>query len=306
MTLTFPSASLIHTPWCSVAGPHQGGLNTIPQASAFPLASFADGFVAESMLPVTSPSYIGVDGQDFNGIFNQITTLLQWIGAGGQFGFYAPLLGAIGGYPEGAVLQLSDHFTWVISTIDGNTSNPNSDMTGWETLTSSSYKLGVIVELTAGGFVKNTVDNNPNNPNISMTGWVAVEGVYQSTTSTMSHTFSSSGMWGNNITFTPTTSGRVLIEITGIVSGLSNGPSNTHVYTGTLPVPTPAGHALTGTDHGTTIFSLTFVDGNANTYFLIFSIVLDLSVGTEYWIDLAEAAAGATSGSVITSITELQ
>lgn len=133
-------ASIITTPtrlvlpWRGLTGAQAGLLNTVPVASApgaaTGAASYADGFPIMSM---TSEALGGVppSGADLNGVLSDVTTQLRFACAGGLFGFDATFAAAISGYQKGAVLLLSDGLTAVISTIDGNSNDPNSDMTGW-------------------------------------------------------------------------------------------------------------------------------------------------------------------------------
>jgi hypothetical protein len=82
---------------------------------------------------MTNPSAGGVPpaGADFNGILKYITGFQSWVNAGGQFAFNATLAASIGGYPVGAVLQLNGGMGCVVSTVNGNSNDPNSVMTGW-------------------------------------------------------------------------------------------------------------------------------------------------------------------------------
>jgi hypothetical protein len=120
--LTFPA--LIGLAFAGGAGAQKGLVNAIPVASASPNASYADGF---PILTMTNPTAGGVPpaGADFNGILNAITTFQCWANAGGQFPFNATLATAIGGYPIGAVLQLNGGLGCVVSTVSGNSYDPN-------------------------------------------------------------------------------------------------------------------------------------------------------------------------------------
>jgi hypothetical protein len=126
--LTLPT--LIGLAFAGGAGAQKGLVNAIPVASASPNASYADGF---PILTMTNPTAGGVPpaGADFNGILNSITTFQCWANAGGQYPFNASLAATIGGYPLGAVLQLNGGLGCVVSTVNGNTQDPNAAMTGW-------------------------------------------------------------------------------------------------------------------------------------------------------------------------------
>lgn len=120
-------------PFAASAG--AGYINTIPVApSPTPgLASLTTGFPTVTFQPEASggnPPY----GADFNGILNWVTSWLQWAAAGGfPVQYDATFQTAIGGYPNGAVLEaasLGNGRFW-ISTVDNNTSNPDAGGANW-------------------------------------------------------------------------------------------------------------------------------------------------------------------------------
>ena len=101
-----------------------------------------------------------------------------------------------GGYPVGGLVRL-DNGNIVKSTVDGNTNDPNVDMTGWELPQardvfdasglsqqeinnntaqpwynkSGGYELNSSVSLDSGFNVISTIDENTGNPNLDLTGW---------------------------------------------------------------------------------------------------------------------------------------
>lgn len=89
-------------------------------------ASLTDGFPPLNFLP---PGAGGVPpfGQDYNGIFNQVTAWLRWFSAGGPTYFDGTYATEIGGYPKGTILRsavvLDDQW---ISQVDNNTTDPDS------------------------------------------------------------------------------------------------------------------------------------------------------------------------------------
>lgn len=93
-------------------------------------ASFPDGFPP---LTRTRLSAGGVPpfGTDMNGILFSITNIQQWQSAGGLFSFDAAMAAAIGGYPKGCLLVSADATKYWQSTIDNNTSNPDTGGAGW-------------------------------------------------------------------------------------------------------------------------------------------------------------------------------
>lgn len=117
----------IITPWADT-----GSKNPIPQNSnnTTGAAGYDDGFPDITMTP---PEAGGVppSGQDFNGIFYEITKILQYMQAGGQPTFSATLASGVGGYPIGAMVLGDDGVAIYTNRVDGNSSNPNSGGSGW-------------------------------------------------------------------------------------------------------------------------------------------------------------------------------
>ena len=118
----------IITPWAE-----SGLKNTIPPAAnpATGRAGFDQGFSAINM---TAKEAGGIPpfGQDFNGIFYEVTNILRYMQAGGQPTFDAALATAIGGYPKGAMLLGSDGLTLWQSQIASNMGNPDSSPANWK------------------------------------------------------------------------------------------------------------------------------------------------------------------------------
>ncbi len=125
MPLTRPST--VHYAFASSAG--VGYINTLPDTpSGSALASWQQGFPPLTMtLAGGQPPY----GQDFNGVLNALSANIQWWNAGGAPAYDSALSAAIGGYPNGAVLALNDGYSYVVSTVSNNITNPNTSMTGW-------------------------------------------------------------------------------------------------------------------------------------------------------------------------------
>lgn len=117
----------IITPWAE-----SGLKNTIPPAAnpATGRAGFDQGFSAINM---TAKEAGGIPpfGQDFNGIFYEVTNILRYMQAGGQPTFDAALATAIGGYPLGAVLIGDDGVSVFKNAVAGNSTNPNLGGDGW-------------------------------------------------------------------------------------------------------------------------------------------------------------------------------
>jgi len=155
----------IITPWAE-----SGLKNTIPPAAnpATGRAGFDQGFSAINM---TAKEAGGIPpfGQDFNGIFYEVTNILRYMQAGGQPTFDAALATAIGGYPKGAMVLGNDGTSVYKNIVDSNSSNPNSGGSGWaredlilrealrRSYAEAGYKL-VAGSFEAGGTLVNTND----------------------------------------------------------------------------------------------------------------------------------------------------
>lgn len=128
----------ILTPWAA------SGLKNVIPPTANPVtgnAGYDQGFPAINM---TAKEAGGIPpfGQDFNGIFFDITEILRYMQAGGQPTFSSAMSDAIGGYPNGATLLGDDGDTLYRNTVDGNTTNPNSGGAGWDAGVFNSYPVG--------------------------------------------------------------------------------------------------------------------------------------------------------------------
>lgn len=117
----------IITPWADT-----GSKNPIPQNanSATGEAGYDKGFPDITMTPREAGG-IPPAGQDFNGIFYEMTSILRYMQAGGQPTFDAALATAIGGYPLGAVLIGDDGVSVFQNAVAGNETNPNTGGDGW-------------------------------------------------------------------------------------------------------------------------------------------------------------------------------
>lgn len=107
-------------------------------------ATYQVGFPPVTMQSIASNG-MPPKGSDLNGVLYDITDNLVFLTQGGGYGFDAAYATSIGGYPLNARLRLTNGDI-VKSTIDGNTNDPNSDMTGWRNIdanirSSVRYKL---------------------------------------------------------------------------------------------------------------------------------------------------------------------
>ena len=127
--------SKIPLPFANSAG--SSYKNTIPVASQIGItngkASLTDGFPPLTFQAISSGG-VPPFGADFNGILNEITAIQQWQNAGGFFPYDSAFSTAIGGYPKGAILQAASFGGLWVSTLENNTSNPDTGGAGWTSL----------------------------------------------------------------------------------------------------------------------------------------------------------------------------
>ena len=102
--------------------------NNIPVADpmAFSSASYEKGFPQSTMKKVTEGG-IPPQGKDFNGILNEISSHTVWTNSGGTYKFNGELSNAIGGYAKGAVLVADNLKFAVISLVNNNKINFNTN-----------------------------------------------------------------------------------------------------------------------------------------------------------------------------------
>lgn len=123
----------VQLPWANNASPSL--ITAIPVLSQIGVnagrASFSDGFVPLNFTPVASGG-IPPFGADFNGIFNQLSAWTRWQNVGGPNIFDQAFATAVGGYPNGAIVQsaiVAGNF-WM-STTDNNTNDPDAGGANW-------------------------------------------------------------------------------------------------------------------------------------------------------------------------------
>lgn len=241
-------STLLSVPFRNASGPHAGNINVIPLASAAPLASFADGLPIETMLP-KSAGGVPPSGGDFNGLFHLITSHLVWQNAGGLYGYDAALSALIGGYPKGAMLLLNDGATAVISTVDGNTQDPNSALTGWLVFNYRAKEAAGHLYSSLGAI---TAANK---------------------------------MLGVGFYFTPKSSGSVLLLVSGSLSNSAGTSASTtgvlQYGTGTAPAHNDAQSGLNPVVGNQVCVSC------APGTFAVQAVVTGLTVGTRLWADLS-------------------
>lgn len=109
-----------------------GTANDIPESSATEpqLATMSSGFPDITQKPIAEGG-IPPERADFNGILKLYGQHIVHLNKGLGYEFDADFATAIGGYPLHARIVLTNG-NEVKNTIPTNTTNPNTDMTGWE------------------------------------------------------------------------------------------------------------------------------------------------------------------------------
>lgn len=110
-----------------------GGLKNAIPAAADPVtgnAGYSGGFPAINMTPKVAGG-IPPFGEDFNGIFFDVTTAIQFLEAGGSFPYSSAFSTAVGGYPLGAKVINSAKTGFWLNLVANNTTNPDSGGAGW-------------------------------------------------------------------------------------------------------------------------------------------------------------------------------
>ncbi|RDG78224.1 hypothetical protein DWA41_16365, partial [Klebsiella pneumoniae] len=125
-------------------------VNSTPETLADGLAAMDSGFPPLTRIALSAGGK-PPKGQDFNGIFNDAYTRLQWEQAGGFYTFDSAFSAAIGGYPKGAILINSARDGFWQSSIENNTTNPDAGGIGWINY-SSGRLLNVQTFLSSGTY----------------------------------------------------------------------------------------------------------------------------------------------------------
>jgi hypothetical protein len=121
-------------PWGNSAG-NPTFIRTIPQTSQIGIqncaASYPDGFPPLTFQPISGGGCAPF-GQDMNGILNAITQWTRWHQTGAYVVYDSGFSSSIGGYPNGATLlnASTPGCVWM-STVDNNTSNPDTGGANW-------------------------------------------------------------------------------------------------------------------------------------------------------------------------------
>ena len=115
-------------------------------------ASFTDGFPPSTMTPEASGG-LPFFGQDMNGILYMVTAYCANFAAGAIQPWSSTLSSAINGYPEGALVLNGNSSGFWFSTVNGNTTDPDTGGAGWQPVGVVGYTAvslsGSTVTLTA-------------------------------------------------------------------------------------------------------------------------------------------------------------
>ena len=103
---------------------YAGLKNTIPYGAASPNASWHDGFPAVTMEPISSGG-VPPAGQDFNGIYYELSAVLVYANGGGRFKWDSGFASAVG-YPVGAVIASNDFSHSFECLTAGASTDPNT------------------------------------------------------------------------------------------------------------------------------------------------------------------------------------
>lgn len=118
----------------SIPFARDGSRRTIPNTSQIGIvngaASFPTGFPPLTFIPKETGG-IPPAGDDFNGVLYMLSDILRYQVSGGVYKYDADQSTAIGGYPKGAFLLKDDASGMWRSTVENNTSNPDTGGAGW-------------------------------------------------------------------------------------------------------------------------------------------------------------------------------
>ena len=103
---------------------YAGLKNVIPYDSASPNASWHDGFPAVTMEPISAGG-VPPAGQDFNGIYYELSAPIIYMNGGGRFKWDAGFAAAVG-YPAGAVIASNDFSHSFECLTAGASTDPNT------------------------------------------------------------------------------------------------------------------------------------------------------------------------------------
>lgn len=121
---------LMRVPFCN-SGANKNTIQVSRQPTQPPQdATYEEGFPTVTMVPTGG---IAPNGQDMNGILNEMSSAIVHYCRGDRIQFDAAYAAAIGGYDKGVVLASNDYSKDYISLVDNNTLDPNGSNTTWAT-----------------------------------------------------------------------------------------------------------------------------------------------------------------------------
>lgn len=126
MSISTPVQITVPFATSGLKNPIPGAANPITGNAGYDL-----GFPAINMTPQTAGG-IPPFGQDFNGVFFDLTTAVQYLEAGGSFPYSSAFSTAVGGYPLGAIVSRTDGSGLWRNTVANNTTNPETFGAGWQ------------------------------------------------------------------------------------------------------------------------------------------------------------------------------
>ena len=133
MASSFQSVPKLQQPFAN-----GGNRRDIPNgATGTNAASLTEGWNSITSTPVEQDG-VPPNRLDFNQLGYIATAFLCFMQQGGFMQYDSTISGYLGGYPKGAILWVVNNGIpqyAVRSTINNNTNNPASNMTGWEKLT---------------------------------------------------------------------------------------------------------------------------------------------------------------------------
>ena len=100
-------------------------------------ASYTDGFPPLCATPLASGG-IPPSKADMNGILFGMSSVDVWMCAGGGFPYNSAFQTAIGGYPKGGRVLMASGAGYWVSTVDNNTTDPDTGGAGWATVDTNS------------------------------------------------------------------------------------------------------------------------------------------------------------------------
>ena len=244
-------------------------------------ASFETGFPPSTMTPAAGGG-LPPEGQDMNGILWMITAYCANLAAGKFQPWSSTLSSAINGYPLGALVLNANSNGYWLSTVDGNTTNPDTGGAGWQPVAQVGYVTvplsstnvtltalqGAIPAIELTGTISANINVNfPANPGQQ---WIVANNTVGAHTVTVSTTGGTPITIPQTGTAAPTSiySDGVNIYNTGVsTAGLA--PIASPALTGTPTAPTATPATTSTTQIATTAFAQAAISAALSGYALL-------------------------------------